>query len=92
MSDFINRIIDFMLEEDPALSEVRVINIEKKLRHEFAGERVYIPKRSGHLHDEIAQRFNGRNIGKLARDMSVSRRTVYRAIHARKLNKDNSHG
>ena len=91
-SDIIKRFIELLAEQQPVFAENCAFSIELQLRHEFAGERIYIPKHSGHLHDEIAQRFNGRNVGKLARELRVSRRTVYRAVHARKKPKGDDRG
>lgn len=80
--DFFRRFIELLSEAQPSISEEIALSIEQKLRAEFAGERVYIRKRDDNVHVLINDKFNGRNIEKLTRDMRVSRSTVYRAIRA----------
>lgn len=79
-NDIIKRFIELLVDVQPSLSEAITADIERQLRHEYAGEQVYIPKRDKNLHQIIAARFNGNNTAKLAREMRVSRRTVFRAI------------
>lgn len=78
--DIIKRFIELLAEAQPSLSESIAQGIECQLRHEYAGERVYIPKRNSHARLMIAERFTGNNAGKLATEMQVCRRTVYYAI------------
>lgn len=78
--DIIKRFIELLSEVQPSLSETLALDIERQLRHEYAGERVYIPKRDKSVHVQIAARFTGNNTEKLVRELRVSRRTVYRAL------------
>lgn len=78
--DIIKRFIELLAEAQPSFSEAMAENIERQLRHEYSGERVYIPKRDSQVRLLIAEKFTGNNTEKLAREMSVSRRTVYYAI------------
>lgn len=79
-NDIIKRFIELLSEAQPSFSEVVTADIERQLRHEYAGERVYIPKRDNQARALIAVRFTGNNTEKLARELRVSRRTVYRAV------------
>lgn len=78
--DIVTRFFELLAEAAPSLSESLAIEIERQIRHEFAGERVYIQKRTDALSERIAEKFNGRNVRELAREMHVSRRTIYRSI------------
>lgn len=79
--DIIKRFIEILSESQPGLTEAMALSIEQHLRSEYAGERVYIPKHDKTVSVLIVQRFDGRNTAKLAHDLRVSRRTVYRNIH-----------
>lgn len=88
--DIVTRFLELLAEAEPSLSEALAASLERKLRHEFAGERVYIAKREDTLADRIAQKFDGRNIDAIAREMHVSRRTVYRAIKKSRHRRENN--
>lgn len=81
--DIIKRFIELLANVQPILSEEMAADIEQQLRHEYGGERVYIQKRGENVCVVITERFNGHNVDKLALDLHVSRRTVYRAIKKR---------
>jgi Mor family transcriptional regulator len=85
--DIIKRFIEILTGVQPSFSEEIAADIERQLRHEYAGERVYIPKRDENLRDAISERFTGRNVEKLARELNVSRSTVYRSISAQRKRK-----
>ena len=78
--DIVTRFFELLAEAAPSLSESLAIEMERQIRHEFAGERVYIAKRDETLAVRIAEKFNGRNVRDLSRELRVSRRTVYRAL------------
>ena len=84
--DIIKRFIELLAEAQPGIGEIVTCKIERRLRHEFSGKRFYIPKRAASLNQVIGKRFNGNNTDKIARDLHVSRRTVYRALKKRKQN------
>jgi Mor family transcriptional regulator len=79
-SDIIRRFIECLCEAQPSFSEEVALGIEQQLRHEYAGEQVYIPKFSGTLHDEIVKRFDCNNVEKLVKELAISRRTVGRIL------------
>lgn len=79
-SDIIKRFIELLSEAQPSLTEAMSMSIEQQLRHEYAGERVYIPKRDANKRAQIVDQFNGRNVNKLGIELGVSRRTIYRVI------------
>lgn len=81
--DLVDRIFEYLLTEFPQIAgnAERVQKAEAAVRAEFAGEEVYIQKRSSRdLAREILQHFNGRNATEVARRLGVSRRTVYRYL------------
>jgi len=78
--DIVTRFIELLTQVAPSLSESLALEIEYQIRQEFAGERIYIAKRDEAIASRIAEKFNGRNVRELAREMHVSRRTIYRAI------------
>lgn len=81
--DFVDRIFDYLLSEFPQLAgdAERMQKAQTAVRAEFAGEEVYIQKRSSRdLASEVLQHFNGRNASEVARRLGVSRRTVYRHL------------
>jgi Mor family transcriptional regulator len=84
-NDIIKRFIELLAEAQPSFSESIAEGIEHQLRHEYAGERVYIPKRDIQSRALIAVRFTGNNTEELARKMRVSRRTVYRAVKKKRM-------
>ena len=82
--DIVKRFIELMVEADPVLSKAVVANIERQIRQEYAGEMVYIRTRAENLQTIIAERFTGNNAAKLARELQVSRSTIYRAARNRR--------
>jgi Mor family transcriptional regulator len=78
--DIIKRFIEVLVDTQPGISEEITLIIEQQLRHECAGERVYIPKRDIDVAAVIVARHNGKNTEHLSRELRVSRRTIERAI------------
>lgn len=78
--DIVTRIFELLVEACPSLSKEVVAGIQRQIRHEFTGERAYILKRDETLTSRIVEKFNGRNIADISRELQVSRRTVYRAL------------
>lgn len=81
-TDIITRFIEILEQTRPDISRAATETIETLLRHEYAGESVYISRRRSSLRGEIVERFTGHNTAHIAREMNVSRRTVYRIIKA----------
>ena len=69
--DIVTRFLELLAEAEPSLSEAIAVSLERQLRHEFAGERVYIAKREETLAARIAEKFDGRNTDAIAREMHV---------------------
>lgn len=81
--DLVDRIFDYLLSEFPQLAgDVgRVQRAQSAVRAEFAGEEVYIQKRSSHdIAEEVLRLFNGRNATEVARRLGIHRATVYRYL------------
>lgn len=81
--DLVDRIFDYLLAEFPQLAgdATRVEKAQAAVRAEFAGEEVYIQKRSSRdIAGEVLRLFNGRNATEVARRLQIHRATVYRYL------------
>lgn len=81
--DLVDRIFDYLLAEFPQLAgdPARVQRAQTAVRAEFAGEEVYIQKRSSkEIAAEVLRMFNGRNATEVARRLQIHRATVYRYL------------
>lgn len=81
--DLVDRIFDYLTAEFPQMAgDVdKVRRAQEAVRAEFAGEEVYIQKRSSKdLAAEVLRLFNGRNASEVARRLKIGRATVYRYI------------
>lgn len=81
--DLVDRIFDYLLAEFPQLAgdAAGVERARAAVRAEFAGEEVYIQKRSSkEIAAEVLRMFNGRNATEVARRLRIHRATVYRYI------------
>lgn len=81
--DLVDRIFDYLLAEFPQIAgdADRVKRAQAAVRAEFAGEEVYIQKRSSkELASEVLRLFNGRNATEVARRLGIHRATVYRYL------------
>ena len=58
--------------------------IEKRLRREMAGDRIYISNESEssrkQKYDMVRRMYNGRNATAIARELKIGRATVYRIL------------
>lgn len=81
--DLVDRIFDYLLAEFPQLAgdAARVRRAQTAVRAEFAGEEVYIQKRSSkEIAAEVLRMFDGRNATEVARRLRIHRATVYRYL------------
>lgn len=81
--DLVDRIFDYLLAEFPQLAGegAKVQRAQEAVRAEFAGEEVYIQKRSSkEVAGEVLRLFNGRNASEVARRLGIHRATVYRYL------------
>lgn len=80
--DLIDRMIERLKHIEPGLTESRADALERVLREEFAGEVVRVRKRAKNKEIEkaVREKFNGRNVAELARELGVHRATVYRVL------------
>ena len=81
--DLVDRIFDYIVQLLPELAG-RHLDVKRAIRDEFASERVYVRRRSigdaPLLAAEVARMFNGRNATEVARELRISRATVYRLL------------
>lgn len=81
--DLVDRIFEYLLAEFPQLAgdAATVQKVQTAVRAEFAGEEVYIQKRSSRdIAAEVLRLFNGRNATEVARRLRIHRATVYRYL------------
>lgn len=81
--DLVDRIFEYLLAEFPQLAgdAARVEEVEVALRAEFAGEEVYIQKRSSRaMAAEVLRLYDGRSATEVARRLGIARATVYRYL------------
>lgn len=81
--DLIDRIFDYIVAQIPEIAG-RHRDIKRAIRAEFAKQRGYVRQRSiDEVHPlalEVARLFNGRNATEVARELQISRATVYRLL------------
>lgn len=81
--DLVDRIFDYVVAMLPELA-ARHVEIKLAVRAEFAGDRVYVRRdRSKGPHPlatQVLGLFNGRNATEVARELQISRATVYRVL------------
>lgn len=83
--DVVDRLVALLYELIPELrseSEARREELREVVRREFAGEQLYVTRRRPVVETraEILRRFNGRNASEVARQLRISRATVYRLL------------
>lgn len=80
--DLVDRIFEYILEQLPEIAG-RHHEIKQAIRSEFAKQRAYVRERrltGAPLALEVARLFNGRNATEVARELQISRATVYRLL------------
>lgn len=79
--DLVDRIFDYIVRLHPELS-ARHGEIKRAVREEFTGERAYVRRLDGPrtMAQTVLARFNGRNATEVARELRISRATVYRIL------------
>lgn len=81
--DVLDEIFAVVLEVLPEVAEdpLRVEQAKRLVRAQFAGEEVYLRKRTAaYRRADVLSRFNGRNATEIARELKISRATVYRLL------------
>lgn len=82
--DLVDRLFDYVVDLLPELRE-RQLEIKQAVRAEFAGDRGYvrafsIEQTRTPVAIEVLRLFNGRNATEVARQLRISRATVYRVL------------
>lgn len=82
--DFVDHVFAYLLKEFPHLAGPQFAKAKRAVREELGGERVYVPSRSATDRQAMAHQvlslFNGRNAREVARELNISRATVYRLL------------
>jgi len=86
--DLVDAIFEYLLREFPQIAGMNVEQLKQQTREEFGGDKVYV--RTGAARQAAADRkrvvakvlalFNGRNASEVARQLRISRATVYRIL------------
>jgi Mor family transcriptional regulator len=82
-ADVLDRIFQMIQQLGPALDEKKLAEVKAAVREEFGGERgIYkkSPEDRQRLINEVFRRFNGTNATTLARELGISRPSVYRYL------------
>lgn len=93
--DLVDRIFEMIEREAPHLTggmgAAKIAQLKTAARHEFAGETCYIASKSPQERQRELQTvlsfFNGRNPTQTARELGISRATVYRKLKQARLEK-----
>lgn len=93
--DLVDRIFEMIEREAPHLTggmgAGKIAQLKTAARHEFAGETCYIATKSPQERvrelQELLGFFNGRNATQTARELGISRATVYRKLKQARLDK-----
>lgn len=83
--DPVERIVELLCELLPELAargEEQVDALRALVRREFAGEQLYVTRRRPlrETRAQVLALFNGRNASEVARELGISRATVYRLL------------
>jgi len=82
--DLVDRMFDYLSAEFPQIAGEKLSAAKSAVRAEFCGEEVYIPARGAvERQRQVAQvlsLFNGRNATDVARQIGISRSSVYRFV------------
>lgn len=80
--DLVDHLFVFLLKENPDLAG-REAKFKADIRKEFGGESYYVAKRSAsELKQQVLGLWNGRNATTVARELGISRGSVYRHLKA----------
>lgn len=80
--DLVDRVVEYLHTLCPETRRHDAAVLKDALRAEFAGLRAYLRKRphSQQLARDVLRLFNGRNATQIARQLNISRATVYRLL------------
>lgn len=82
--DLVDRIFDYICKQIPEMATQDLDAHKSAVREEFAGSREFIKsnrsQKSLDLADQVLRKFNGRNATELARELGISRPSVYRIL------------
>ena len=84
MPDLVDKVLALLVKQTPALAQekAKLETMEATLREHFGGTEHYVRKRrpSEQTAQAILSQFNGQNSRTVARELGVSRATVYRKL------------
>lgn len=82
--DLVDRIFAYLLVEFPQLAGGGLAEAKRAVREEFGAREAYVARRGAAERQEVVrqvlEKFNGRNASEVARELQISRATVYRLL------------
>lgn len=82
--DLVDRIFDYLLREFPDIEGPKLAETKLAVRENFGGSEQYVRSAAAVKRQEVAvqvlSRFNGRNATEVARELKISRTSVYRFL------------
>lgn len=79
--DLVDRIFEYVIAAHPEIAGLKLDEARHAVRRELEGGQYYIPARKREdLARKVLSLFNGRNASEVARELKISRATVYRYL------------
>ena len=82
--DLVDRIFEYLLREFPDIGGPKLAETKRAVRETFGGREGYVRSAAAVERQEVAtqvlSRFNGRNATEVARELKISRASVYRFL------------
>jgi Mor family transcriptional regulator len=83
MSDILSRVSELLAAE--GITPDQIVAVHTKLRNEFSGQQFYIAKREADIDAKVIEQMKrSANAAKVAKQLQISRATVYRILSRRR--------
>lgn len=78
--DLVDRIFDYLIAQHPDMAALKADAVRQAVRDEIGGQEWYVRRRRGNTASLVLALFNGRNASEVARQLQISRASVYRYL------------